>query len=425
MKYTHKDMGSYNIHLIKTDKYKTITVRVMFRRKIEKSEITLRNVLTSLLVYSTNKYDSKRKMTIETQDLYSAAISVNSTRLGNYINTSFSLNVLNDKYTEKGNFKKSLEFLNEVLFNPDIEDKKFKEKNIDIIKNRIKNDLTSLKEDLNTYSMVRTMESFDKDSPISYRMMGYLEDLDEIDGSRLYEYYKEMLEKDIVDIFVIGNIDEAEIVKEIKKYFKLRVLKKIKLDYFLENKKVRRRKLLAKETVDANQSKVNLVCRIDKLSDYELNYVLPVFNMIFGGGTDSKLFKIVREKHSLCYTIFSQPKKLDKILIIRTGINMENQKKTISLVEKLLNDMKKGKFDSEDLRIAKEYFETAFDELEENPDSVIDMYASIFYLGGDELEEKRRKTAKVTKAEIVKVAKKVHIDTIFTLEGDKDEETGV
>ena len=58
MKYTNKDMGSYNIHLIKTDKYKTITIRVMFKRKIKKEEITIRNVLASLLVQSTNKYTS-------------------------------------------------------------------------------------------------------------------------------------------------------------------------------------------------------------------------------------------------------------------------------------------------------------------------------------------------------------------------------
>lgn len=29
MKYTKKDLGSYNLHLIKTDKFKTITVRVL------------------------------------------------------------------------------------------------------------------------------------------------------------------------------------------------------------------------------------------------------------------------------------------------------------------------------------------------------------------------------------------------------------
>ena len=242
MKYTNKDMGSYNIHLIKTDKYKTITIRVMFKRKIKKEEITIRNVLASLLVQSTNKYNSKRKMTIEAHDLYSARLSVDNSRNGKYVNTIFTLNILNDKYTEEGNFKKSLEFLNEVLFNPDVEDKKFREKNIDIVMNKTRTELSSIKEDPNTYSLVRAMESFDPKSPVSYRMMGYLEDLNSIDGESLYKYYLDMINKDFVDIAVIGDIDEPMIINEIKKYFKLRILKRPDKDYFLPNKRPRARR---------------------------------------------------------------------------------------------------------------------------------------------------------------------------------------
>lgn len=425
MKYTNKDMGSYNIHLIKTDKYKTITIRVMFKRKIKKEEITIRNVLASLLVQSTNKYNSKRKMTIEAHDLYSARLAVDNSRAGNYINTIFTLNVLNDKYTESGNFKKSLEFLNEVIFNPDVEDNKFKEKNIDIVMNRTRTELSSIKEDPNTYSLVRAMESFDSKSPVSYRMMGYLEDLDTIDGESLYKYYNEMINKDFVDIAVIGDINEEMVVNEIKKYFKLRILKRPNKDFFLPNKRPRARRLFGKETIEATQSRLNIICRLGKLTKYERDYVLPVLNVIFGGGADSKLFKIVREQHSLCYTIYSKPKRLDNILIIRTGINRENYQKTLKLIEKILSDMKKGKFSEDDINIAKQYFETAFDELEEDPNSAIDLYLSKMYYDTDDLDVKRKNIMKVSKNELVKVAKKIHMDTVFELEGDKDEEDGI
>ena len=425
MKYTNKDMGSYNIHLIKTDKYKTITIRVMFKRKIKKDEITIRNVLASLLVQSTNKYNSKRKMTIEAHDLYSARLSVDNSRNGKYVNTIFTLNILNDKYTEEGNFKKSLEFLNEVLFNPDVEDKKFREKNIDIVMNQTKTELTSIKEDPNTYSLVRAMESFDPNSPVSYRMMGYLEDINSIDGESLYKYYLDMINKDFVDIAVIGDINEEMVVNEIKKYFKLRILKKPDKDYFLPNKRPRARRLFSKETIETTQSRLNIICRLSKLNKYERDYVLPVLNVIFGGGPDSKLFKIVREKNSLCYSIYSKPKRLDNILIIRTGINRENYHKTLKLIEKILLDMKKGKFTDEEINIAKQYFETAYDELEEDPNAVIDLYLSKMYLDSDDLDVKRKNIMKVTKSELVKVARKIHMDTVFELEGDKDEEDGI
>ena len=193
MDYTVKDMGSYNLHIIKTKKYKTITVRVIFRRKVVKEEITLRNILASLLVQSTKQYDSKRKMTIKSQDLYATTVSVENIRVGNYTNMIFKMNVLNDKFTEEGNFNKALEFLNEVIFNPDIEINHFKEKQLDIIKAKKKIELAGLKENLGTYSLVRAMESFDSEAQSSYRMMGYIEDLEKIDGKKAYDYYQDIL----------------------------------------------------------------------------------------------------------------------------------------------------------------------------------------------------------------------------------------
>ena len=43
-------------------------------------------------------------------------------------------------------------------------------------------------------------------------------------------------------------------------------------------------------------------------------------------------------------------------------------------------------------------------------------------INADDIDVKREKMSKVTKSEIVRVAKKVTIDTILCLEGVKDEE---
>ena len=53
---------------------------------------------------------------------------------------------------------------------------------------------------------------------------------------------------------------------------------------------------------------------------------------------------------------------------------------------------------------------------------IINNYLMMELIGTDTIEEKRKKMNKVEKDEIVKVAKKVSIDTIFLLEGVKDGE---
>lgn len=424
MKYTKKDMGSYNLHMIKTNKFKTISVKVIFRRKIKKEEITIRNFLIDILSFSCNKYNTRKKMSIETQELYAASISTANTRTGNYFNTSFNLNVLNDKYTEEGNFKKALEFFNEIIFNPDVKDKKFKEKVLNIIKTSARTTLNSIKENPASYASIRAMEVFDESSPASYRMNGYIEDIDDITVENLYEYYQDMIRNDLVDIFVVGDFNEDELIKNIKAYFKLKVVKKKREDYLLDIKKVRSRKLIEKEQIENSQSHVNVICRIAKMSDYERQYVLPVFNLIYGGGSDGKLFKIVREKHSLCYSIASRSVKYDHLLIIKTAINKENFDKSTSLIEKILNDMKKGKFTNTEIEIAKKILDTALDETEESAGGIIDYYMALVFTGIDDIDTARKIIEKVSKNEIVKLAKKVNIDTIYMLEGDKNEETG-
>lgn len=422
MEYIKKDLGSYKLHLIKTDKFKSITVKVSFHRVIKKNEITIRNILSDMFMQSSKKYNSKRELTIKAQDLYAAGLRTTNSRLGNYINTDFYLTVLNDKYTEDGNFASSLEFLSEIIFNPDVEDGKFNEEKLDIVKSTCRSALNSIKEDASNYSLIRMAEAFGEGEPISYRMMGYLEDLDNITGTSLYEFYLDMIKNDFVDIFVIGDISIKETTDLIKMYFKFDILKKLKMPFMVDEKKPRRSKLVFNEKIDNTQSKLVIGCRINGLSEYERNYPLTLFNVIFGGCSDSKLFKEVREENSLCYTIYSITNKLDNVLLIRAGIDKENYKKTVSLIEKNLKDMCNGKFDETDILMAKEYYNTALEEIEDSQSKIINNYLMMELINTDDIDVKREKMSKVTKSEIVKVAKKVTIDTIFCLEGVRNEE---
>ena len=52
MKYKKIDVGPYNIHLINTNKFKTVTIKINFKRKVKKSEITKRSLLSRKLLES-------------------------------------------------------------------------------------------------------------------------------------------------------------------------------------------------------------------------------------------------------------------------------------------------------------------------------------------------------------------------------------
>ena len=61
-------------------------------------------------------------------------------------------------------------------------------------------------------------------------------------------------------------------------------------------------------------------------------------------------------------------------------------------------------------------------ELEDNPDNIISLYNGMEYLDADDIKTRKKKIKEVTKEDIIAIAKKVHLNTIFLLEGsDLDE----
>ena len=417
MQVINKDLGSYNLNFIKTDLFKTITMKVIFHTPIIKEDITKRNILSDILLQSTKEYKTRRDLTIKSEDLYAADIYTANQRVGNYIMTSFILQTLNDKYTEENNFEESIKFLHEIIFNPDVEEERFKEDKLELVKSNATLALNSIKEDAANYSLIRMSEAYDKTSPISYRMTGYLEDLDKITEENLYEYYERMLDNDYVDIFILGDINEKELLPIIKKYFKFKKVKKRKAEYYLPNKKPRKRRLFAKETTKNSQSKLAIACPISKMTDYEKNYSLLLANIILGGTGDSKLFKEVREENSLCYTIRSNYNRLDNLMVINAGIDNVNFDKAVELITKNVQDMKKGKFTDSDINVAKEFYKTSAESLMESPSRIINEVLTEEILGVEPLSERVRKIEKVTKRDIIRACKKINMDTVFLLEG--------
>ncbi len=417
MKYKKIDMGSYNLHLLKTNKFKTINVRVNFRRKIKKEEVTIRNILTDLMTHSSKKYKTKKELVIKTQDLYAVNLTAGTNRIGDFINTSFTLSCLNDKYTEPDNFSESLKFFHEVLFEPNVVDGEFNHDAFDIIYENAKTSLVSMRENSSYYSLIRCLENMDPNACFSIRMVGYLEDLDNINYKNTYLYYKDMIKKDLIDIFVIGDFKIKEMENLIKKTFTFNTYKKKEnINIFCNNKKVIRKKTI-KEDDDTKQSKLVIASRIGRLTTFERNYALTLYSLILGGGADSKLFTEVREKSSLAYYINAVPNKLDSTLIIRAGISKDNFTKTVKLIEKEISNMKKGNFLESDIEKAIKIYNNSLDEIYESPSYLMEAYYLMSLVDIDDLDMRRKKIKEVTKEDIVGVAKKIKVDTVYLLEG--------
>ena len=422
MEYTKLEKEHYNLHIIQTDRFKTINVKVNFKRKLVKEEITKRNMLVNALFESTANYPTKRLLEIKSEDLYDLSYHGSNYESGIYTILSFDMTFINPKYTEEGMDDASFELLEEFLYHPNVSNGAFVKENYDIAYHNLSDYLTTLDENVRTYAQIRMLEEMG-DGIYSYRSSGYMEDLEKLTSKDLYEYYCDVINNDIADVFVIGEVDVDRIESLVQKHLVFKNNIKSKDSHFYLHHEVNDEIKLKIEKTTKEQSTLMLGFRLDPLTDYERRYVLSVYNYILGGSTESNLFQVVREDHSLCYYINSSNQPLLSIGIIRAGINAADYDETLSLINQELNKMKTGDFDDAKLNNAKETYLSSLEELEDNPESIVAMYTAIEYLNADTISERRKKIMQVTKDEVVAISSKIHLNTVFLLEGiDANEE---
>lgn len=418
MEYKVYDCKAYKIHTIKTDKFKNCSMEIIFRNKIEKSKITEINMLVDTLMHSSKKYPKRRDVSIALEELYSANVRGVCSRLGNSFLISFVTDFLNPKYCENGYLEKVIDFPFEMLLNPNVENNEFDIRSFGIIKNRLRSDIESLKENATRYAFRRSLINMDSESVSSYLMDGDLESLDNITPSNLIDTYHDLLENYICDIYVIGNLDMDYVVKLIKNRFKIKTLKIKEPELFVDNK-VRRKVQDICEKGNYEQDSFVMINNLVGLTKRERDFVIHLYNIILGsGGLTSKLYQYLREENSLCYTASSMYQKYDQLLLIYAGIDKKDKSKCLKLAKKALNEMVNGDFSEETLENAKK---SVISSIKMSEDSLVGIVNNYLFNELDKLPmyDERIKTFKtITREEIMALAKKVKLNTVYLLAGE-------
>lgn len=418
MEYKVYDCDSYKIHTIKTDKFKNCSMEIMFRNDLIKEEITENNMLVDMLMHSSKKYPKRRDIAIELENLYSSSVRGFSTRLGNSIMLSFVLDFLNPRYCDEGYLEEVISLPFELLLNPNVDNLEFDRRSFNIIKNRIKSDIESLKENASRYAFRRSLTLMDKDSPSSYYMTGYLSDLENITPSSLVDTYHRMLNDYICDIYIIGNLDMDKVVQLIKDKFKIKTIKDYKVNLYVDNK-IRKKNLDICETGNYEQDSLVMIYNLDNLNKKERDYVIQLYNIILGsGGLTSKLYKYLREENSLCYIVSSMYQKYDGLLLIYSGIDKKDKNKCLKLINKALQEMINGDFTEEELDNAKKAVISSIKMSEDTNGGIINNYLFNELDNLPLYDERVKEFKKISKKDVIEVAKKVKLNTIYLLSGE-------
>lgn len=402
--------------LIPESKFKTNLISVYIQRKLDRNEVTKNALLPGILKSGCNKYKTLGQLTDREEELYGSYLHAGASKRGESQVLGFSILSVNEKYLDEKILGQCIEFLNEIINNTLVIDGGFNEEYLNIEKEILKDSIMSIINDKGNYAMKRTNEIMFEGEPYSINGKGYIEDLDNIDRVSLYEHYKEVLKTSPIEIMIEGEFEETEVVELIKEKFQFdrgNIIDIPKEEYYKEVDKVKE----VKETMDIAQGKLVMGyrCNVDYL-DEEKYYSLLLGSRILGGGADSKLFINVREKESLCYTIYSTIQKSKSTMMVCSGIEAQNYEKTVNLVKEQVQKLKDGDITESEISNAKIAFINSLNSLNDEIGRISDFYFSqSISKNKSDLDQIKNMINKSTKEDIVEAVKNIELDTIYFL----------
>ena len=421
MKYKDTEIKKgISLHTIKTEKFKTNLIAVFLTTKLTRENVTKNTLLLSVLKRGSKNMKTQEEISKNLEEMYGATYDCGIDKTGDNHTLKFYFESINDNFIAESEnlLESSIDKMLEIIFNPLIEGESFKEEYVNGEKENIKQLIQGKIDNKSKYALDRCIEEMYKDKPYGLYKYGYIEDLENINAKELYEYYKELINTCKIDIFVSGMLDENT-ENVILRNENISKLKDREPNYQIikvknENKEVNKENRVT-ESMDVVQGKLVIGLDVNLQNDDE-KFICILYNSILGGTANSKMFQNVREKASLAYTASSRYIRPKNNIFIIAGIEISNYEKALNIIKEQIEDMKKGNFTEEDIENAKKSVVSTILSIEDEQDTEI----SYFY--GQEVTENKvyikdylSKIENVQKAQIVDIANRININTIFFL----------
>ena len=413
------------LHNINTDKFKTNIVAIFLTTPMSREFVTFNSVISSILRRGTKNMPTQEEISKELEEMYGANFNNGIDKLGDNHTLKFYMESINDEYLPQGNenlLKQSIQKLSEIVFNPILENNVFKQEYLDQEKQAMTQRINAKIDNKALYASHRCVECMYKDDPAALYKYGYVEDIEKINSENLYNHYKELIDNCKIDIFISGKNELEKSIKMLSEDENIKKLKPRKPDYIINDIMVKEepKEQTVEEIQNVNQGKIVIGCDIlfdeEDLKDENLRYEALLYNNLLGGSANSKLFQNVREKASLAYTASSNYVRFKSNIYIKAGIEIQNYEKAIKIIKEQLESMRNGEFTEEEIENEKKAIISGIDLIDDEQDaSIVYFYGQEISNNHVELEDYKQRIKNVTKDQILNIAKKIKINTIYFL----------
>ena len=418
MKYNKTIQKNLTLNHIQTKPFKSTKIRVAFVAPLERDTATIRAILPYIMRAASKKYPSRIDVSTKVNDMYAARFNVGVSKKGETHMILFELSIIDDPYTLFGEslFKEGLDFLHEMIYNPVLSEEIYNEEY------RLMTEYyQSIYANKMRYAIQTLQDTMFENEPYRINALGDLETLNTLKFEDIRINFESMIKNDLMNITVVGDIDFDYVNKEILSLFGVNDISFEPVLIETVTKDVE--KINVKSMIqDVEQAKLVLGYRLPVYYKQDLYYEAILFDMLFGGSSESLLFKKIREELGLVYSVQSSYNPYKGVFFIYLGINKEEYDHVLKEIDLLLKSIDSTTELEEYLDIAKKSYTNG---LIQSYDSINGIAYKLEHSSLYEQEIDMDKTLNTIKGislnDIKEVVQKLTLDTICFLHGEDNE----
>ncbi|NEU29312.1 insulinase family protein [bacterium LRH843] len=418
-------LNGLNVHMMKTDKYKTNTMILMIKAPLAKETVAKRALLPLLLQSGTANSPTRIQLRERLDDMYGASLTTDVQKKGEEHIISIRIDIANERFLSDSValFEKALLLLAEVVLHPNAQNGAFVSSAVATEKRSLTQRIKSVYDDKMRYANVRVTEEMCKNEPYALTAFGTVDEVESITPESLYGYYEDVLKTNQFDLYLVGAIKEDEAVGIAAKAFEALPKKGEETHRITPTSPEVNEVRVVHEEQDVKQGKLHMGYRTYTTFSDDDYIAMQVYNGLFGGFSHSKLFINVREKESLAYYAASRLESHKGIMMVMSGIEFNKYERAIDIINEQFEAMKQGDFTDNEVEQTKAMVKNQILETADVARGLVELsYHQVVSHHSRSVDEWIKQVDAVMKEDIIRVANKVRLDTIYFLKGKEEGE---
>ena len=419
---TYRIGGGVDLFVYPTDKFKTTLTNILLHRPLDEGS-SAAALVPYLLRRGTRRQPNLAAISRHLEMLFGAGLDVDVLRFGERQILSFRLDAVEDRYLLMGGhglFRQGLSLLRDILADPVLVDGRFSEEVVAQERLNLRRFVDRMVDDKGRYAFERCVRHMCEGEPYARFEYGDADEIDALTAASVTQAWRRVLADSALEIYVVGNLPPKEVRDQVADAFRgMRdpgrrdgippVVRK-------EAGHVRR----VRETADLAQARLVIGFRTEIGYGHPMAVALTVMNAIFGGSPSSRLFRNVREEHSLAYYCSSTIDQAKGVAFVQAGIDGANAKRVESLVLQSLDEVRAARIELDELHTAKEQLKAGIRAMTDSPARIAGWLQESRAAGGRmSVPRLMDKISRVRRIDIARAAQSLTLDTVYLLAGEK------